>query len=134
MIYVVEELAHFALDKLRSQKTSSVSPKNEDKSNEHQHGDHVHEEIPTDLFANLDKGTFQVNIQLGVFLPMPVLTNCLIWQVAFRGFFIILAISLHAVFEGMAMGLSKKASFIWYLCFAIACHKFIIAFCVGLQV
>ena len=74
MIYVVEELAHFALDKLRSQKTSSVSPKNEDKSNEHQHGDHAHEEIPTDLFANLDKGTFQVNIQFGVFLPMPILT------------------------------------------------------------
>ena len=46
----------------------------------------------------------------------------------------VLAISLHAVFEGIAMGLGKKASFVWYLCFAVAAHKFIISFCVGLQV
>ena len=45
-----------------------------------------------------------------------------------------LAISLHAVFEGIAMGLGTKASMVWYLCFAIAVHKFIIAFCIGLQV
>ena len=52
----------------------------------------------------------------------------------FSGFFIMLAISLHAVFEGIAMGLGSKASFIWYLCFAVAVHKFIISFCIGLQV
>ena len=45
-----------------------------------------------------------------------------------------LAISLHSVFEGIAMGLRTKASIVWYLCFAIAVHKFIIAFCIGLQV
>ena len=45
-----------------------------------------------------------------------------------------LAISLHAIFEGIAMGTLSKASVVWYLCFAIAAHKFIIAFCVGLQV
>ena len=32
------------------------------------------------------------------------------------------------------MGTLSKASVVWYLCFAIAAHKFIIAFCVGLQV
>ncbi len=47
---------------------------------------------------------------------------------------VILALSLHAVFEGIAMGLGKQASFVWRLCFAIAAHKFIIAFCVGVQV
>ena len=56
------------------------------------------------------------------------------FQVALRGFFIILAISLHAVFEGVAMGLGTKASFVWYLCFAVAVHKSIIAFCIGVQV
>ena len=45
-----------------------------------------------------------------------------------------LAISLHAVFEGIAMGLNLNASVVWYLCFAVAAHKFIISFCVGLQV
>ena len=67
----------------------------------------------TDVLANIKKASFQV---------------------AMRGFFIMLAISLHAVFEGIAMGLGKKASMVWYLCFAIAIHKFIIAFCIGLQV
>ena len=67
----------------------------------------------TDVLANIEKASFQV---------------------AMRGFFIMLAISLHAVFEGIAMGLGTKASFVWYLCFAIAVHKFIIAFCIGLQV
>ena len=68
MIYVVEELAHFALDKLREGKPTSenaAAKNDQDKpSDQHQHGDHVHEEIPTDLFANLDKGTFQVNTLL----------------------------------------------------------------------
>ena len=58
----------------------------------------------------------------------------LIFQAAFRGFFVVLAISLHAIFEGIAMGTLSKASVVWYLCFAVAAHKFIIAFCVGLQV
>ena len=47
---------------------------------------------------------------------------------------VVLAISLHAIFEGIAMGTLGKASVVWYLCFAIAAHKFIIAFCVGMQV
>ena len=58
----------------------------------------------------------------------------LIFKAAFRGFMVVLAISLHAIFEGIAMGTLGKASVIWYLCFAIAAHKFIIAFCVGMQV
>ena len=78
-----------------------------------QNGDRHHEELPTDVLANIKEASFQV---------------------AMRGFFIMLAISLHAVFEGIAMGLGTKASFVWYLCFAIAVHKFIIAFCIGLQV
>ena len=60
MIYVVEELAHFALDKIR-QKGAGKSEDKTEKSNEVHAGDHAHEELPTDLLANLDKGSFQVN-------------------------------------------------------------------------
>merc|ERR1712079_316517 len=70
------------------------------------------EELPTNVLSNIQEASFQI---------------------ALRGFFIMLAISLHAVFEGIAMGLGTKASFVWYLCFAVAVHKFIIAFCIGLQ-
>ena len=45
----------------------------------------------------------------------------------------ILALSLHAVFEGVALGLTGPASSVWFLFFAIACHKYVIAFCVGMQ-
>ncbi len=50
-----------------------------------------------------------------------------------RGFLVVLALSLHAIFEGMAVGLTTKASFVWYLFFAIAAHKFVISFCIGIQ-
>ena len=56
MIYVVEELAHFALDKLRQKRQT----KSEDKSGEARAGENIHEELPTDLFADLDEGSFQV--------------------------------------------------------------------------
>ena len=111
MIYVVEELAHFALDKLRQKPKEEACCETRLNANDPEPHE-PHEDIAADIFTTPEKGSFRV---------------------AFRGFFIVLAISLHAVFEGMAMGLGINASQIWYLCFAIATHKFIIAFCVGLQ-
>jgi len=37
------------------------------------------------------------------------------------------------VFEGIALGLTASESSVWYLFFAIASHKFVISFCVGMQ-
>lgn len=51
----------------------------------------------------------------------------------FRGFFTILALSFHAVFEGLAVGLETKVNNVWYLLLAIATHKFVISFCVGVD-
>merc|ERR1711899_209687 len=131
MIYVVEELAHMVLHKLKKDQhqnerensnqvisseepttttttmtsSSSVSSSKADLPN----GDYTHEDIKPEIFVPDD------------------------FQAAFRGFMVVLAISLHAIFEGIAMGTLGKASVVWYLCFAIAAHKFIIAFCVGMQ-
>ena len=44
-----------------------------------------------------------------------------------------LALSLHAVFEGMALGLVSDTASVWFLFFAISSHKYIITFCVGTQ-
>ena len=33
----------------------------------------------------------------------------------------------------MAVGLCQKAAFVWYLFLAIAAHKFVISFCIGVQ-
>jgi len=140
MIYIVEELAHVILHKLKDdhhtqkleihdedhwenplqisnnpekklQLEPTPSPNSSAMSSKDEciHGDYAHEEL-----------------KLGIIIP----DN---FQAAFRGFMVVLAISLHAIFEGIAMGTLGKASVVWYLCFAIAAHKFIIAFCVGMQ-
>jgi len=52
---------------------------------------------------------------------------------ALRDFFTILALSLHAVFEGLAVGLEGHTDDVWTLFTAIACHKFVIMFCVCME-
>ena len=41
-----------------------------------------------------------------------------------------LALSFHAVFEGLAVGLEESTADVWTMFGAIATHKFIITFCV----
>jgi len=50
-----------------------------------------------------------------------------------RDFFTVLALSFHSVFEGLAVGLEKDANDVWALFAAIAAHKFVIVFCVSLE-
>lgn len=51
----------------------------------------------------------------------------------FSGFLAVLALSFHAIFEGLAVGLEKSSDKVWYLLAAIATHKLVIAFCVGVE-
>merc|ERR550519_1335512 len=66
-------------------------------------------------------------------LPMEMLGAEKTFQANMRGFLVILALSLHAVFEGIAVGLSHSPTAVWYLFFAIAAHKYVISFCCGVQ-
>lgn len=52
---------------------------------------------------------------------------------SFRGLLAVLALSFHAIFEGLAVGLEMNTTNVWYLFGAIATHKFVIAFCVGME-
>ncbi|KAF5281139.1 hypothetical protein FQA39_LY17871 [Lamprigera yunnana] len=52
---------------------------------------------------------------------------------SFRGLLAVLALSFHAVFEGLAVGLENNVQKVWYLFAAIATHKLVIAFCVGVE-
>ncbi|XP_018327930.1 zinc transporter ZIP1 [Agrilus planipennis] len=51
----------------------------------------------------------------------------------FRSLLAVLALSFHAVFEGLAVGLENNLQKVWYLFAAIATHKLVIAFCVGVE-
>ncbi len=55
------------------------------------------------------------------------------FQATLRGFLVILSLSLHAVFEGIALGLTGSAESVWLIFVAIASHKYVISFCVGMQ-
>jgi zinc transporter 1/2/3 len=50
-----------------------------------------------------------------------------------RAFILLLALSLHTVFEGMALGLQPSSSLLWMLTGAICLHKAVIAFTMGMQ-
>lgn len=45
----------------------------------------------------------------------------------------VMALSLHEVFEGMTVGLESEASMVWYLLAAISCHKIMLSAFLGLQ-
>lgn len=50
-----------------------------------------------------------------------------------RGLLIVLALSVHELFEGLAVGLEGSAKNVWYLFGAVAAHKLVLAFCVGVE-
>lgn len=52
---------------------------------------------------------------------------------SFGGLLAVLALSFHAVFEGLAVGLENSVQKVWYLFAAIATHKLVIGFCVGME-
>merc|ERR1711892_1062215 len=54
-------------------------------------------------------------------------------QATARGFLVILALSIHDLFEGVALGVARRESSVWFLLLAFASHKWVIAGCLGLK-
>lgn len=52
---------------------------------------------------------------------------------ALRGLLIVLALSIHELFEGLAVGLESSVANVWYMFIAVSAHKYLIAFCVGVE-
>lgn len=50
-----------------------------------------------------------------------------------RGLLVVLALSVHELFEGLAVGLQTSTSYVWYMLGAVSAHKLVIAFCVGME-
>lgn len=51
-----------------------------------------------------------------------------------RGLGIIVALSLHELFGGMAIGLEMSVSTVWFMTGAISVHKLVLAFCIGMEI
>jgi len=50
-----------------------------------------------------------------------------------RDCFTVLGLSFHMIFEGLAVGLERSPADVWTMFTAISCHKFVITFCVALE-
>lgn len=50
-----------------------------------------------------------------------------------RGLLIVLALSIHELFEGLAVGLESSPDSVWYMFGAVSAHKLVIAFCIGVE-
>lgn len=50
-----------------------------------------------------------------------------------RGLLVVLALSMHELFEGLAVGLEGSTSNVWYMFGAVSAHKLVIAFCIGVE-
>lgn len=50
-----------------------------------------------------------------------------------RGLLIVLALSVHELFEGLAVGLESSPNHVWYMFGAVSAHKLVIAFCIGVE-
>lgn len=60
-------------------------------------------------------------------------TALLTQNTSVQGLLTVLALSFHAIFEGLAVGLEPSISSVVYLAAAIATHKLVISFCVGME-
>lgn len=50
-----------------------------------------------------------------------------------RGLLIVMALSVHELFEGLAVGLEPTTSNVWYMFGSVSAHKVVIAFCIGVE-
>ena len=51
----------------------------------------------------------------------------------FQAFLLLIALSFHTIFDGLAVGLQKGSNEVWAVFTAIALHKSVIAFCLGFE-
>lgn len=50
-----------------------------------------------------------------------------------RGLLIVMALSVHELFEGLAVGLEQTTANVWYMFVSVSAHKVVIAFCIGVE-
>lgn len=64
---------------------------------------------------------------------MPAISEDDVIVSSLRGLLVVLALSVHELFEGLAVGLESAPSKVWYMMGAVAAHKLVLAFCVGVE-
>uniref|UniRef100_A0AAG5DGP9 Uncharacterized protein n=1 Tax=Anopheles atroparvus TaxID=41427 RepID=A0AAG5DGP9_ANOAO len=136
MIYLVEELVHCWMhrrsSKARARARAATDGKGgtmmvEPAKHDHSHG---HSHLP---IGNVTAVYPVTDIDGTPTVPQPPLSAPANVNGPLRGLLIVLALSIHELFEGLAVGLERSPSAVWLLFGAVASHKFVIAFCVAFE-
>uniref|UniRef100_A0A1B0DNN5 Uncharacterized protein n=1 Tax=Phlebotomus papatasi TaxID=29031 RepID=A0A1B0DNN5_PHLPP len=85
--------------------------------------DTVHAQIPTG----------HTHLHGHTHMPQPRADQEDILVSSLRGLLVVLALSVHELFEGLAVGLESSSGTVWYMFGAVAAHKLVLAFCVGVE-
>uniref|UniRef100_A0A182NZK1 Uncharacterized protein n=1 Tax=Anopheles epiroticus TaxID=199890 RepID=A0A182NZK1_9DIPT len=138
MIYLTEELVHWWMHRrtasarnarLEKAAVGTVVPL-EAGNTKHDHA-HGHSHLPignvTAVYPVTDVDGTQI---VPSAVPVPPASSA---NGPLRGLLIVLALSIHELFEGLAVGLERSPSAVWLLFGAVASHKFVIAFCVAFE-
>jgi len=134
LIYLVEEVVdqvlHISRDTQQLQRSLSLSRRSSSSVN-HEKGSDCHNDM--EMQAGGEKGvpsSRQSGFSKSHSHHHMTMTSS---SSSIRDFFTVLALSFHAVFEGLAVGLEESNSDVWTMFGAIATHKFIITFCVSME-
>ncbi|KAJ2942739.1 hypothetical protein O0L34_g14928 [Tuta absoluta] len=139
IMYFVEELVHKKLkysekkaakDDLEKQPVDSLDKEND--TNEE-----LFETVEEELVAlgHIHQGHSHGHCHGHTHLPFSTTTTANNHKVisSLKGLLIVLGLSVHEMFEGLAIGLEGSANDVWYMFAAVAAHKFVIAFCIGVE-
>ncbi|KAJ8713983.1 hypothetical protein PYW08_007603 [Mythimna loreyi] len=128
MIYLIEELVHLYINSRNNKKrdTSFSKPFRLRKSS--LAGGSIEAGGTGSISAEKDEIEEKKSVHNHLVLPEEdSVTSTL------RGLLIVLALSIHELFEGLAVGLESSVGNVWYMFGAVSAHKYIIAFCIGVE-
>lgn len=139
LIYFVEELSQWLLAKVpkepctsTSTSTASVISKENRIVPEQQNGKNV---VDEETQGNINPSVeLELNPEINAELEEIIEEEIKTRQQIFRCILVVLALSFHAIFEGLAIGLQNSVSNIWYLFTAVSIHSVTILFCIGLEI
>lgn len=97
----------------------------------------VDEEVQTENLNNFDNcmtNDLETNPEINAELEEIIEEEVKTQQQILRCILIVLALSFHAIFEGLAIGLQNSITNIWYLFTAVSIHSATILFCIGLEI
>lgn len=124
MMYLIEELVHLYIHSRENKNSGSFSRVLSIRRSSSEAGPSS-EKTGKELEANNEQKEHHIHI--------PKEGGEDVMVSALRGLLIVLALSIHELFEGLAVGLEASARNVWYLFGAVSAHKYIISFCIGVE-